>query len=82
MDIEYKAGRLRRNVPDAIAKELIARGLARKARKVVVPKADEPEISPVTGKPKRKYERRDMQALPSTDPSAEGSYSRTGMQAD
>lgn len=68
MLIEYVANRSRRKVSDGIGRVLIRRGLARgvyETRELVaepLPSTPEVEISPVTGKPKRKYKRRDMQA--------------------
>lgn len=75
MQIEYVATRSRRNVPDAIGETLIKRKIARRvyqtrqmtAEPPAPPEdqfihADEPEISARTGKPKRKYRRRDMTA--------------------
>lgn len=56
MLIQYTATGHRRDVPDSIGQQLVNRRLARK-----VVEAEE-EISPRTGKPKRKYTRRDMRA--------------------
>jgi hypothetical protein len=61
MQIEYVATKSKRTVPDAIGEALIARKIARRIEtrelKAEVP---EVEISPRTGKPKRRYKRRDM----------------------
>jgi hypothetical protein len=69
MQIEYVANGSKREVSDAIGKVLIARKIARpvyQTRHVtpeVAPEVTpEVEISPRTGKPKRKYKRRDMSA--------------------
>lgn len=67
MLIEYVLTRSRRNVSEAAGKRLIA---CKVAREVVVetrqelPETTAPdvEISPRTGKPKRRYKRRDMRA--------------------
>jgi hypothetical protein len=52
--IEYVTTRHSRDVADSIGARLIASGIARKV--------DGEEVSPRTGKPKRKYKRRDMVA--------------------
>lgn len=66
MQIEYVANRSRRNVRDSIGEALIARKIARpvyQTRQLTPEPADDAEdISPRTGKPKRKYKRRDMKA--------------------
>lgn len=54
MRVKYRANGMVREIPDNIARNLIA-------RKIVVAVAEE-EISPRTGKPKRQYKRRDMRA--------------------
>jgi hypothetical protein len=46
-------------IPDKTARALMARNLV---REVAAIRSDESEISPRTGKPKRQYRRRDMQA--------------------
>jgi hypothetical protein len=64
MQIEYVVTRHSREVPDAIGEALIARKIARRVetRDMKAERVDELEISPRTGKPKRRYKRRDMQA--------------------
>ena len=66
MRIEYVANKSQRTVPDEIGKVLIARKLARRVYETREVKAEEPapevEISPRTGKPKRRYKRRDLTA--------------------
>lgn len=59
MLIQYKTTKSKREVRDSTGRALIKRGIA----KQVYPTQDmEPEeISPRTGKPKRRYKRRDMQ---------------------
>lgn len=66
MQIQYVSNGMKRNVRESVGNALIARRIA---RPVVDIKAMEPElemvdveISPRTGKPKRKYKRRDMVA--------------------
>lgn len=74
MRIEYKANRSQRTVRDSVGNALVSRGIA---RRVDEPRKEEPatapessamepeqakEISPRTGKPKRRYKRRDMKA--------------------
>jgi hypothetical protein len=59
MQIEYVVTRSKRTVSDAIGEALIARKIARRVETLEV-KAEEIEISPRTGKPKRRYKRRDM----------------------
>ncbi|WP_238346239.1 hypothetical protein [Luteimonas saliphila] len=61
MLIEYVANGSRREVRDSIGEVLIARKIA---RPVYDTRHVEPEleISPLTGKPKRQYKRRDMKA--------------------
>lgn len=61
MQIEYVVTRHKREVPDHIGGTLIARKIARRVETRDM-KAEDVEISPRTGKPKRKYKRRDMQA--------------------
>lgn len=46
-------------IPDKTARALMTRDLV---REVKARESDEPEISPRTGRPKRQYRRRDMQA--------------------
>lgn len=68
MLIEYRANKMRREVRDSIAKQLIARRIATAVVETRQMTADIPrsvddrdiEISPRTGKPKRQYKRRDM----------------------
>lgn len=64
MRIQYKANGQISEVRDSVGKALIARGLAKAAYQTRQVKPDEPEreISPRTGKPKRRYRRRDMTA--------------------
>lgn len=75
MQIEYVATRSKRTVPDHIGQALIARKLARRVYQTRQMKAeqdsdvveslstaDDIEISPRTGKPKRQYKRRDLTA--------------------
>lgn len=69
MLIEYVTNRSRRNVSEAVGRALILRKIARgvydtrEMKPEALPiQAEAVEISPVTGKPKRKYRRRDMQA--------------------
>lgn len=59
MDIEFTKTGKRATVTDQVGNALIVRGLARKA---IETREMESEISPRTGKPKRQYRRRDMQA--------------------
>ena len=72
MLIQYRANGMQREVRDSVGEALVSRNiatrvyrtrhLAAKAEPETV-EADEPvEISPRTGKPKRKYKRRDMSA--------------------
>ena len=72
MRIQYRANGMQREVRDSVGEVLIARNLATrvyqtrnlaaKAEPETV-EAEEPvEISPRTGKPKRKYKRRDLAA--------------------
>lgn len=61
MQIEYVATKSKRTVPDAIGEALIARKIARRIEtRELKAEAPEVEISPRTGKPKRRYKRRDM----------------------
>ena len=66
MRIEYVANGMKREVRDSVGAALIARKIARpvyETRQVVPePAIEADEISPRTGKPKRVYKRRDMQA--------------------
>lgn len=62
MLIEYKANGMKRDVPEGIAKTLIARKLAKAVYLTRDMAAEEVEISERTGKPKRRYRRRDMTA--------------------
>lgn len=67
MQIEYVATRSKRTVSNAIGEALIARKIARRVdetRTMVAEVVAEEliEMSERTGKPKRKYKRRDMQA--------------------
>ncbi len=71
MLILYKATGHSRDVPDTIGSNLVARGIATdvtpqiprplmQSRQMLA--EPEPEISARTGKPKRRYKRRDMRA--------------------
>jgi hypothetical protein len=76
MRIQYKANGMQRTVRDVVGKVLIARGIARAVvapradepapveylRTDMQPEQPGEDISPRTGKPKRRYKRRDMQA--------------------
>lgn len=63
MLIEYVATKSRREVSESIGQTLIKRKLARAVYQTRQMKPEEaPEISERTGKPKRKYRRRDMKA--------------------
>jgi hypothetical protein len=64
MQIEYVMTRSRRTVSDAVGAALVKRRLAREVceTRAVAAEEEPQEISAVTGKPKRKYKRRDMQA--------------------
>lgn len=65
MRIEYVANGMRRDVRDSVGETLIARRIARavyETRQMQPEAAEEAEISPRTGKPKRQYRRRDMKA--------------------
>lgn len=63
MQIEYVVTKSKRNVPDAIGEALIARKIARRIEiRELKAEVQEVEISPRTGKPKRRYKRKDMQA--------------------
>lgn len=66
MQIEYLTTKSRREVSEAAGNALIKRKIARpvyEARQIEPePAAEAEEISPRTGKPKRVYKRRDMQA--------------------
>lgn len=66
MQIEYVANGMKREVRDSVGAALIARKIARpvyETRQITPePAIDAEEISPRTGKPKRVYKRRDMQA--------------------
>jgi hypothetical protein len=66
MRIEYVASKSQRTVSDGIGKALIDRKLARRVYETRQVEAKEPaaeaEISERTGKPKRRYKRRDMTA--------------------
>lgn len=66
MQIEYVANGMKRNVRDNVGAALIARRIARpvyQTRQIVPEPAIEAEpISERTGKPKRVYKRRDIQA--------------------
>ena len=66
MRIEYVANKSQRTVPDDIGNTLIARKLARRVYETREVKAEESapevEISERTGKPKRRYKRRDLTA--------------------
>lgn len=61
MQIEYVVTRHKREVSDAIGEALIARRIARRVETREM-EAEEGEISSRTGKPKRRYKRRDMRA--------------------
>lgn len=51
------------DLPDAVARVFVRQGkLSAYSEPVVETRAMEAEISPITGKPKRQYRRRDMQA--------------------
>lgn len=58
MQIEFTRDNKKAELPDKVANELIRRGVARKPQTREL----KAEISPRTGKPKRQYKRRDMQA--------------------
>lgn len=63
MRIEYLASKSQREVSDSIGKTLIARKLARPVYQTrAIEPEPEVEISERTGKPKRRYKRRDMTA--------------------
>jgi hypothetical protein len=63
MRIEYRANGMQREVRDSVGEVLIARNLATRVYRTRQLVADEPvEISPRTGKSKRKYKRRDLAA--------------------
>ncbi len=56
---------MQREVRDSVGEVLIARNLANRVyrtRQLVADEPEEVEISPRTGKPKRKYKRRDLAA--------------------
>lgn len=64
MLIEYKNGK-QKEVKDFLANVLIQRGLVKavyETRQIEPEQTEEVEISALTGKPKRQYRRRDMQA--------------------
>lgn len=63
MQIEYLTTKSKRDVPEAIGKELVRRKIAKAVYETrqLKPEAA-PEISERTGRPKRQYRRRDMQA--------------------
>jgi hypothetical protein len=68
MQIEYVANGSKREVSERIGKALIARKIARpvyqtrELRAESLDVSDPAEISARTGKPKRRYKRRDMKA--------------------
>lgn len=64
MLIEYVANGQQKQVRRSVASHLIDRGLARPVYETreIKPATDDVEISARTGKPKRKYQRRDLQA--------------------
>lgn len=65
MQIEYVANGMKREVRDSVGAALIARKIARayETRQLTPePAIEADQISPRTGKPKRVYKRRDMQA--------------------
>lgn len=63
MRIKYRANGSEREVDDGVGKILIDRKIATRVHKTRAVVAEEPvEISERTGKPKRQYKRRDMQA--------------------
>ena len=65
MLIQYRANGMQREVRDSVGEVLIRRNLATRVyrtRQLVADEPEEVEISPRTGKPKRKYKRRDMKA--------------------
>lgn len=62
MRVIYKATGHSRNVSDSIGIELVSRGIAESAESDDIEREPEIEISKRTGKPKRKYKRKDMRA--------------------
>jgi hypothetical protein len=63
--IQYRANGMQREVRDSVGEVLIHRNLATRVyrtRELVADEPEEVEISPRTGKHKRKYKRRDMSA--------------------
>lgn len=72
MRIQYRANGMQREVRDSVGEALVSRNiatrvyrtrnLAAKAEPETVEAEERVEISPRTGKPKRKYNRRDMSA--------------------
>lgn len=71
MRIEYRSNGMQREVRDSVGDALISRNLATRVYQAKVIVADTPEqvsaedpveISERTGKPKRRYKRRDMTA--------------------
>lgn len=71
MRIEYRSNGMQREVRDSVGDALISRNLATRVYQAKVLVADTPEqvaaedpveISERTGKPKRRYKRRDMTA--------------------
>lgn len=64
MLIEYVANGQQKQVRRSVANHLIDRGLARPVceTREIKPETEDVEISARTGKPKRKYRRRDLQA--------------------
>jgi hypothetical protein len=72
MRIEYRANGMQREVRDSVGEALVSRNIATRVYQTrqlsaksepETVEAEEPvEISPRTGKPKRKYKRRDMKA--------------------
>lgn len=71
MRIEYRSNGMQREVRDSVGDALISRNLATRVYQAKVLVADKPEqvsdegpaeISERTGKPKRRYKRRDMTA--------------------
>jgi len=59
MRVEYKANRMQRDVRESAGEALIKRGLAKRVYQAKDEDLEE-EISALTGKPKRKYKRRDI----------------------
>lgn len=71
MQIRYAVTKHKREVPESIGRRLVAARIATEVRdpvyqtaavKAEEPGAEEAEISPRTGKPKRQYKRRDLRS--------------------